>query len=136
MGDNEPVTPGKKRMQQITVGILVGLVIVSLALTLVGGALAAAPEGASPAAKAVALAADEPSTTPSVPAIGSTGDPKPVTKTPQGTSTQVTDDEHVGGLIGYLVLMLGGVLLLVRTKRRERRERAAAGRSEAILSRP
>ena len=32
---------GKKRVQRITVGLIVGLVVLSLALTLVGGALAA-----------------------------------------------------------------------------------------------
>ena len=66
----------------------------------------------------------EGTTTPSVPGIVSTDDPKPVTETPQGTSTQVTDEEHIGGLIAYLVFMLAGVLLLLRGKRRERQAQA------------
>ena len=49
-----------------------------------------------------------------------------MTETPQGTSTQVTDEEHIGGLIAYILFMLGGVLLLLRGKRRERRERVEA----------
>ena len=77
----------------------------------------------------------EETTTPSVPGIVSTDDPKPVTETPQGTSTQVTDEEHIGGLIAYIVFMLGGVLLLLRGKRRERRERVEESGPESILSR-
>ena len=129
-----PVLFGKKRAQRVTVGLIVGLVVLSLALTLVGGALAApAPEPAAP--RALSPVAEE-TPTPAVPGVVSTGDPKPVTKTPQGTSTQVTDAEHIGGLIAYLVFMLGGVLLLLRGKRRERRERADESRFESILSRP
>ena len=127
-----PVLFGKKRAQRVTVGLIVGLVVLSLALTLVGGALAA-PE---PAAQRALSPVAEETPTPAVPGIVSTGDPKPVTKTPQGTSTQVTDAEHIGGLIAYLVFMLGGVLLLLRGKRRERRERADESRFESILSRP
>ena len=64
------------------------------------------------------------------PRVGSTDNPLPVTKTPQGTATQVTDNEHIGGLVAYLVFMLGGVLLLVRSRRRHLREKQA----EPILS--
>ena len=41
MGHNWAVLFGKKRVQRITVGVIVGLVVLSLSLTLVGGALAA-----------------------------------------------------------------------------------------------
>ncbi|WP_353356498.1 hypothetical protein [Intrasporangium sp. DVR] len=125
---------GKKRMQRVTVGVLIGLVIVSLALTLVGGALAAAPGAGAARPQAGAWAVDEQATTPGLPGVVSSGDPRPVTETPQGTSTQVTDEEHIGGLLAYIAFMLGGVLLLVRARRRERRERAASQGSESILS--
>ena len=125
---------GKKRLQRITVGLIVGLVVLSLALTLVGGALAAPIPTAGVADGSAHVAEETP--TPTVPGIVSTDDPKPVTRTPQGTSTQVTDEEHIGGLIAYIVFMLAGVLLLLRGKRRERRERAKESESEAILSRP
>ena len=132
MRHNGRVLCRKKGLQRITVGLIVGLVVLSLALTLVSGALAA-PGPAARGAGAVAPVAEE-TTTPSVPGIVSTDDPKPVTETPQGTSTQVTDEEHIGGLIAYIVFMLGGVLLLLRGKRRERRERAEESGSESILS--
>ena len=134
LGHNGAVLFGKKRVQRITVGLIVGLVVLSLALTLVGGALAA-PRPEPTGAGAVPPVA-EGTTTPSVPGIVSTDDPKPVTETPQGTSTQVTDEEHIGGLIAYLVFMLAGVLLLLRGKRRERQAQAEEGRSESILSLP
>ncbi len=134
MGHNGAVLFGKKRVQRITVGVIVGLVVLSLALTLVGGALAA--PGTVPSGAGALPPGAEETTTPPVPGILSTDNPKPVTETPQGTSTQVTDEEHIGGLIAYLVFMLAGVLLLLRGNRRERRERAEESRSESILSRP
>lgn len=133
---NGPVMSGKKRMQQITVGIIVGLIVVSLALTLVGSALAAPAAGGPRPATVRGLAADGQPTSLPAPGIVSTGDPKPVTNTPQGTSTQVTDDEHLGGLLAYLAFMLGGALLLVRGKHRERRDKAGSVSPESILSRP
>ena len=132
LGHNGAVLFGKKRVQRITVGLIVGLVVLSLALTLVGGALAA-PRSEPTGAGAVPPVA-EGTTTPS--GIVSTDNPKPVTETPQGTSTQVTDEEHIGGLIAYIVFMLAGVLLLLRGKRRERQAQAEEGRSESILSLP
>ena len=134
MRHNGRVLCGKKGFQRFTVGLIVGLVVLSLALTLVSGALAD-PAPAGRGAGAVAHPAEE-TATPSIPGAVSTDDPKPVTETPQGMSTQVTDEEHIGGLIAYLVFMLGGVLLLLRGKRRERRERADESGSESILSRP
>jgi hypothetical protein len=132
MGHNGPVLWGKKRIQRITVGLIVGLVVLSLALTLVGSALAA-PGDAATSPRAAALAEEERTTSPRTPGLVST-DPNPVTETPQGTSTQVTDEEHIGGLVAFIAFMLGGVLLLLRGKRRERRERAALRGSESILS--
>jgi hypothetical protein len=129
-----PVLFGKKRAQRVTVGLIVGLVVLSLALTLVGGALAA--PGPAPGEAGALSPVAEATPPPALPGIVSTDNPKPVTNTPQGTSTQVTDAEHIGGLIAYLVFMLGGVMLLLRGKRRERRERAEESRFESILSRP
>ncbi|HEX6054372.1 MAG TPA: hypothetical protein VFY98_01045 [Intrasporangium sp.] len=125
---------GKNRIQRITVGIIVGLVVLSLALTLVGGALAA--PGPVPSGAGAFPPVSEETTTPPVAGIVRTDNPKPVTETPQGTSTQVTDAEHIGGLVAYLVFMLAGVLLLLRGKRRDWRERAEETGSESILSRP
>ena len=134
LGHNGAVLFGKKRVQRITVGVIVGLVVLSLALTLVGGALAA--PGPAPSGAGAFPPGAEATTTPPVPGIVSTDNPKPVTETPQGTSTQVTDEEHIGGLIAYLVFMLAGVLLLLRGKRRERQAQAEESRSESILSLP
>ena len=133
MRHNGRVLCGRKGFQRFTVGLIVGLVVLSLALTLVSGALAA-PAPAEMGAGGLGHVADE-TTTPPVPGIVSTDDPRPVTETPQGTSTQVTDEEHIGGLVAYLLFMLGGVLLLLRGKRRERRERVEAIGPESILSR-
>lgn len=134
MGENEPVLWGKGRFQRIVVGVIVGLVIASLALMLVGGALAAPGERVGRGA--AVLVGDEQTGSPGSPGLVGTDDPRPVTETPQGTSTQVTDEEHIGGLIAFIVFMLGGVLLLLRGKRRERREQAALRGSETILSGP
>lgn len=121
MSHNGPVLSGNKRFQRVTVGVIIGLVVVALALTLVGPALAAPAAGAAlPLEAAPAVA---PSPTPGSSGLVGTTDPKPVTQTPQGTSTQVSDTEHLGGLIAYVAFMLGGVLLLIRARRRERRER-------------
>jgi hypothetical protein len=135
MSHNGAVQSGNKRFQRITVGVIIGLVVLSMALTLIGPALAASPTGASRTSASGTLATDDPVTTPSSGASGLVGtdDPRPVTETPQGTSTQVTDEEHIGGLVGFIAFMLGGLLLLIRGKRRERRERAMSG-SEPILS--
>ncbi len=134
MGDNGRVLWGKRRVQRIVVGVIVGLVVASLALSLVGAALAAPVEKAGPGAPA--LVGEERTSNPGVPGIIGTDDPRPVTETPQGTSTQVTDEEHIGGLIAFIVFMLGGVLLLLRGRRRERREQEALRGSETILSGP
>ena len=133
MRNNGRVLCGRKGFQRFTVGLIVGLVVLSLALTLVSGALAA-PAPAARDTAALAHVAEE-TAAPSIPGVVSTDDPRPVTETPQGTSTQVTDEEHIGGLVAYVIFMLAGVLLLLRGKRRERRERVDASGSESILSR-
>jgi len=125
LGHNGQVLSGNRKFQRVVVGLVVGLVVVSLALTLVGGAFAATPD----------LVGDG-QTSPSVPGLVGTTEPKPVTETPQGTSTQVSDSEHLGGLIAFIAFMLGGVLLLIRGRRRERREQAAAKGPGSILSHP
>jgi hypothetical protein len=136
----------RRRAQRITVGIIVGALVLSLALALlstvaafglpavIGAPTAPAPavaKGPGEAVEGLPLEATTPApVTTEHPLISTSGDPKPVTKTPQGQATQVTDAEHIGGLIGFIAFMLGGVLLLVRGRRRDRQERA----SEPILS--
>ncbi|MEO7753590.1 MAG: hypothetical protein ABIS35_09265 [Terracoccus sp.] len=127
---------GNKKTQRIIVGVVIGLLVISLALSLVAASASplsavAPPRGANP----VAVQASDPSPTPApaTPVLDSSGEPIPVTKTPQGTTTQATDGEHVGGLVAYLVFMLGGVLLLVRGRRREAREGAANRVRQPIL---
>ena len=132
MGHNGAVLSGNKKVQRITVLVIIGAVVLSLALSLLtgAGALGLTP-GASSAASGLhpaVVGAADPVSSPS-PTTGSADNPKPVTKTPQGQATQVTDTEHLGGLIAFLSFMLGGVLLLVRTHRRDQRER----RSGSIL---
>ena len=121
---NGRVLCGRKGFQRFTVGLIVGLVVLSLALTLVSGALAAPPRRR--------WAAQAPwATSPTRrrhlrPGNRQHGRPHTVTETPQGTSTQVTDEEHIGGLIAYILFMLGGVLLL-----RESAGSAASGSRQA-----
>lgn len=122
----------RRRTQRITVGVIIGALVISLALSLLSVAGAApqadGPSGASPTELRAAAPLDASSPTPAItdsPLVGSSTDPKPVTKTPQGQATQVTDEEHIGGLIGFIAFMLGGVLLLVRGRHRDRRERRA-----------
>ncbi len=136
MGDNVWMLLGNKKAQRIMVGVVIGVMVISLALSLVAASAsplsaAAPPRGADP----VVVQASQPSPTPApaTPTLGSSGEPIPVTKTPQGTTTQATDGEHIGGLVGYLAFMLGGVLLLVRGRRREARESAADRQHQPIL---
>jgi hypothetical protein len=141
MGQNGPMLSGKarRRRQRITVGVIIGALVISLALSLLSVAVAAPLTDGShrvPAGLHAAARADTGSPTPAVtdsPLIGSSDAPKPVTKTPQGQATQVTDEEHIGGLIGFIAFMLGGILLLVRGRRRDRRERRSAS-AASILS--
>ena len=131
MGHNGRVLMGNRKVQRITGGVIIGVVVISLALTLV--AASAAPLASSSSGMGVSDAASPtptPSSTPDAESLGSSGDPKPVTKTPQGQATQVSDREHIGGLIAFLGFMLGGVLLLVRGRRRDRHQ----ARREPILS--
>ncbi len=134
MGHNGPVLSGNKRFQRITVGVIIGLVVMALALTLVGPALAAPAAGMSPLRESGSPLAEAAASTPTANSSGlvGTANPRPVTDTPQGTMTQVSDQEHLGGLVAYLAFMVGGALLLVRAKHRERRERVV-GASEPIL---
>jgi hypothetical protein len=55
--------------------------------------------------------------------LGDGSTAKPHTKTPQGQATQVTDGEHIGGLVGFIAFMMGGILLLIRGRRRDRVQR-------------
>lgn len=129
----------RRRAQRITVGVIVGAVVISLALSLLSAAVAdqgraadvtaAAASSAARVGAAGVHAADTPQPSPAMtdsPLVGSSTDPRPVTKTPQGQATQVTDKEHIGGLIGFIAFMLGGLLLLLRGRARDRREREAA----------
>ncbi len=109
---------GNRRLQRITVGVIIGVVVVSLALSLASVALAAPTT--SQLASIRTATASTPAPVPIDPSLTENDNPKPVTKTPQGQATQVTDGEHIGGLIGFIVLMLGGVLLLIRDHRRKR----------------
>ena len=121
----------RRRTQRITVGVIIGALVLSLALSLLSSAIALEPSGAQPARVTSPQEASTPTTGPAeLPLVNSSGQPKPVTKTPQGQATQVTDTEHIGGLVAFIAFMLGGVLLLVRGRRRDRRELA----SESILS--
>lgn len=132
MGHNGRVLMGDKKMQRIAVGVVIGVIVLSLALSLVGSAMAAPPDTSrAPAQALLAVPATGETPTPDPSLVESNG-PKPVTKTPQGTSTQVTHREHIGGLIAFVAFMSGGVLLLLRAKRRERREQE----QESILSAP
>lgn len=106
-------------MQRITVGVIVGALVLSLALSLLSTAGAAQLDAPGGAVAPVPAATSQP-------LVSTSGDPKPVTKTPQGQATQVTDKEHIGGLVAFIAFMLGGVLLLVRGRRRDRRERESA----------
>lgn len=124
----------RRKIQRITVGVVVGALVLTLALSLISAAWAdATAVPARSAGRADTLARVEGatigaqgSTTPISQPVGSASRaPRPVTKTPQGQATQVSDQEHIGGLIGYLAFMLGGVVLLVRARRRGRRERAS-----------
>ncbi len=137
MGDNVGVLLGNKKVQRIMVGVVIGVIVISLALSLVAASAAPLSAGAGGPRQAVpvVLQATDPSPTPApaTPSLDSSGDPIPVTKTPQGTTTQAVDGEHVGGLVAYLVFMLGGVLLLVRGRRREAREGAPGESPQPIL---
>ncbi|WP_051510584.1 hypothetical protein [Intrasporangium oryzae] len=113
---------GKKKIQRITVGVIIGVIVLSLGLSLLSAAAAprsrsGAAGGGRPATDAVATTAPSPAGAP----LGRTADPKPVTRTPQGEATQVSDDEHLGGLVGYIAFMVGGVFLLARSRRRTRK---------------
>jgi hypothetical protein len=126
MGQNGPVMSGNKRsqrFQRITVGVIALAIVVSLALSLVSGAFAAttASRGAErPAVSVSGQPASSPTPQPVESSLQDGGTAKPHTKTPQGQATQVTDGEHIGGLVGFIAFMLGGVLLLIRGRRRER----------------
>jgi hypothetical protein len=137
----------RRRTQRITVGIIIGALVLSLALTLLSTvaafglttvtrpatgpapAVTTAPEAVGVDGLPLEATTPAPATT-EHPLISTSGNPKPVTKTPQGQATQVTDAEHIGGLIGFIAFMLGGVLLLIRGRRRDRQERG----SRPILS--
>ncbi len=127
MGHNGPVMSGNKRsqrFQRITVGVIALTIAVSLALSLVSGAFAATmpserverPTAAAPGR----AASSSPTPEPVVSSRHGGSTAKPHTKTPQGQATQVTDGEHIGGLVGFIAFMLGGVLLLIRGRRRNR----------------
>jgi hypothetical protein len=126
MGENGPVMSGNRRsqrIQRITVGVIALAIVVSLALSLVSGAFAAttASRGAErPAVSVSGQPASSPTPQPVESSLQDGGTAKPHTKTPQGQATQVTDGEHIGGLVGFIAFMLGGVLLLIRGRRRER----------------
>ena len=128
----------RQRIQRITVYVIIAVVVMSLSLSLLTSAGAfglssrtTTPRGSATPQSVIPEAVAAPGPTPSDPAgVGSTDDPLPVTKTPQGTATQVTDTEHIGGIVAYLVFMVGGLLLLVRSGRRQPREE----QSEPILS--
>ncbi|EWT06457.1 hypothetical protein N864_21265 [Intrasporangium chromatireducens Q5-1] len=109
---------GNKRVQRVVVGVIIGVVVVSMALSLLSVAVAAQASG-QPAVRRVAADAS-PTPPPVDPSLTQNDNPKPVTRTPQGQATQVTDGEHIGGLVGFIILMLGGVLLLIRDHRRRR----------------
>lgn len=118
MRHNGPVLSGNKRVQRVVVGVIIGVVVVSMALSLLSVAVAAQASG-QPAVSRVAADAS-PTPPPVDPSLTQNDNPKPVTRTPQGQATQVTDGEHIGGLVGFIILMLGGVLLLIRDHRRRR----------------
>ena len=128
MGHNGAMFLGsnRRRTQRITVGVIIGTLVISLALSLLSMAFAATSSAGHPVVATASQDASTPTTAPAEnPLMDSSGDPKPVTKTPQGQATQVTDKEHIGGLVAFLAFMLGGVLLLVRGRRRDRRELAS-----------
>lgn len=118
MRQNGPMLSGNKRVQRVVVGVIIGVVVVSMALSLVSVAVAA-PASEHPTSVRVAVASS-PTPLPIDPSLTQNDNPKPVTRTPQGQATQVTDGEHIGGLLGFILLMLGGVLLLIRDQRRKR----------------
>ena len=118
MRHNGPVLSGNKRVQRVVVGVIIGVVVLSMALSLLSVAGAAQASG-QPAVSRVAADAS-PTPPPVDPSLTQNDNPKPVTRTPQGQATQVTDGEHIGGLVGFIILMLGGVLLLIRDHRRRR----------------
>jgi hypothetical protein len=115
------VLSGNKRVQRVVVGVVIGVVVVSMALSLVSVAVAA--PAAVHAESLRVRVASSPTPLPIEPSLTQNDNPKPVTRTPQGQATQVTDGEHIGGLAGFIVLMLGGVLLLIRDHRRKRATR-------------
>ncbi len=135
MSDNVGMLLGNKKVQRIMVGVVIGVIVISLALSLVAASASPLSAGPTGQARPAAALVTDPSPTPApvTPSLDSSGDPIPVTKTPQGTTTQAADGEHVGGLVAYLVFMLGGVLLLVRGRRREAREGAATRSHQPIL---
>jgi hypothetical protein len=108
----------RRRTQRITVGVIIGALVISLALSLLSTAIGAPREASMDRAAPTSAPAQQP-------LVSSSGDPKPVTNTPQGQATQVTDKEHIGGLVAFIAFMLGGVLLLLRGRRRDRRELAS-----------
>jgi hypothetical protein len=112
---------GNKRVQRVVVGVVIGLIVVSMALSLVSVAVAAPLSGGSQSPRPAVATSSTP--LPIDPSLTQNDNPKPVTRTPQGQATQVTDGEHIGGLAGFIVLMLGGVLLLIRDHRRKRAAR-------------
>lgn len=112
---------GNQRVQRAVVAVIIGVVVLGMTLSLVSVAVAS-PAGRPAAAGQDALAAS-PTPEPIEASLTQNGNPKPVTKTPQGQATQVTDGEHIGGLVGFIVLMLGGVALLIRDHRRKRSTR-------------
>ncbi|WP_347353076.1 hypothetical protein [Intrasporangium sp.] len=111
------MSSGNRWAQRAVVAVVIGLLAVAVVLSLVPAAVAAP----SPSDRhAVLLTALRPAPQPTDLSATESGNPMPVTKTPQGQATQVTDGEHIGGLVGFIVLMLGGVLLLIRDHHRKR----------------
>lgn len=129
MGQNGVVLLGNKKIQRITVGVIIGVLVISLGLSLLSAGAATLPSVAEGPALGETTT---PTPSPGVGSLGS-GEAKPVTETPQGQPTQVHDGEHIGGLIAYLTFMLGGVLLVFRARRRDRRDVAEVAR-RPILS--
>ncbi|MDN5797899.1 MAG: hypothetical protein L0H79_19440 [Intrasporangium sp.] len=111
---------GNRWVQRFAAGVLILLVSLTLTLSL-DRAAAAQPAASVPSRLPAAAHTTTPA--PIDPSLAQNDNPKPITKTPQGQATQVTDDEHIGGLIGFIILMLGGVLLLVRDHHRKRATR-------------
>ena len=115
---------GNGRLRRAVVAVVVGSMVVGLVVALLSAAAVTAGAAPEPAGVRAEDTSPAPLPSPSLdPRLVQQEGEKPVTKTPQGQATQVTDEEHIGGLIAFIAFMLGGVLLLVRDRRRQRRER-------------